>query len=481
MRKTIFFRNFFSTAAIVFVSFVMLGAVFASLSYRYMYNSRRDEMSHMAQEATNNVSALSSMWTIDSLEIKMMLTMMSNMSGNNILLTDTSGIVVSCSDNYINCMHMGKQVPTNVLYEAYWNDGGYINVSTKLGGIYSSAQYVVAMPVFSGNTGSCIGYILTSNDRSSMLQLWRGYSGVLLLVAIVVLEITFIITFITTKRTTRPLNQITKAVVKFTRGDLSSRVEVSGEDEVGQLADSFNLMADTLERSETRRREFVANVSHELKTPMTTISGFADGILDGTIPKEKEMEYIAVISSETHRLSRLVRGMLDMSQLTAKDPAVIRSMSFDITELIYQALLSLEQKINGKGLDVDVECPEEHINTLGDRDATTQVVYNLIDNAVKFSKEGGTLKVSLWKKGVRAYVSVENQGDTIPPEELPLIFDRFHKTDKSRSTDKEGVGLGLYIVKTILDNHREDIFVTSDNGTTAFTFTLTIDQRKTEK
>ena len=109
------------------------------------------------------------------------------------------------------------------------------------------------------------------------------------------------------------------------------------------------------------------------------------------------------------------------------------------------------------------------------------MVYNLIDNAVKFSKEGGTLKVSLWKKGVRAYVSVENQGDTIPPEELPLIFDRFHKTDKSRSTDKEGVGLGLYIVKTILDNHREDIFVTSDNGTTAFTFTLTIDQRKTEK
>ena len=130
---------------------------------------------------------------------------------------------------------------------------------------------------------------------------------------------------------------------------------------------------------------------------------------------------------------------------------------------------------------MDVDCPEEHIHALGDRDSITQVVYNLIDNAVKFSKEGGTLRVSLWKKGTRAYVSVENQGETIPPEELPLIFDRFHKTDKSRSTDKEGVGLGLYIVKTILDNHREDIFVTSENGTTTFTFTLTIDQRKTEK
>jgi len=300
----------------------------------------------------------------------------------------------------------------------------------------------------------------------------------LVLVAIIVMEVALIISFITTKRTTRPINEMTKTVRKFARGDFSSRVEVTTEDEIGELADSFNLMADSLERSENLRREFIANVSHELKTPMTTISGFADGIMDGTIPPEKAPEYLAVISSETHRLSRLVRNMLDVSQLSAKEPTELRKSSFDLTEVVVQTLLSLEKKITDRKLDVDAEIPEEPIVTLGDRDSITQVVYNLLDNAAKFAAEGSVIKLSVYKRSGRAYVSVENRGETIPEKELPLIFDRFHKTDKSRNFDKDGVGLGLYIVKTILDNHREDIFVTSANGVTKFTFTLTIAPQK---
>ena len=205
---------------------------------------------------------------------------------------------------------------------------------------------------------------------------------------------------------------------------------------------------------------------------MTTIAGFVDGILDGTIPKEKEMEYIAVISSETHRLSRLVRGMLDMSQLQNIDPKELDRKSFDILEVICQTLLSLEQKINNRNLDVDAQLPEEPIQVVGDRDAITQVVYNLIDNAAKFATEGTAIVVSLWKEEGRAFVSVENKGETISKEELPLIFDRFHKTDRSRSMDREGVGLGLYIAKTILDSHGDDIYVTSRDGVTTFVFNL---------
>jgi len=173
-------------------------------------------------------------------------------------------------------------------------------------------------------------------------------------------------------------------------------------------------------------------------------------------------------------MSRLVKSMLEMSIIQSTDSDSVLEGSFDVSEVVRLALLSLDGKIEGKRLDVDATLPEEPIMTRGNEDAITQVVYNLIDNAIKFSTHGGVITLGLWKQGTRAYVSVENRGETIPEEELPHIFERFHKTDKSRSADREGVGLGLYIVKTILDNHKEDIFVTSSAGVTRFMFTLTV-------
>lgn len=183
-----------------------------------------------------------------------------------------------------------------------------------------------------------------------------------------------------------------------------------------------------------------------------------------------------MISSESKRLARLVKSMLEMSQLQAMDASVLRQKSFDISEVLCLTLLSLETKINDKSLDVDLQLPEEAMTTRGDKDSITQVVYNLMDNAIKFADAGSVLHLSLWKQGNKAYVAVENTGPTIKEEELPLIFDRFHKSDKSRSMDREGVGLGLYIVKAILDNHNEDIYVTSSEGVTRFVFTLSLKQ-----
>jgi signal transduction histidine kinase len=208
-------------------------------------------------------------------------------------------------------------------------------------------------------------------------------------------------------------------------------------------------MADSLEKSESMRREFIANVSHELKTPMTTIAGFADGILDGTIPPESEKRYLETISSETKRLSRLVRSMLDLSRLQAGTSEEMLRESFDISEVLRRTLVNFADKIETRGMDVDFQVPEESMYVLGDADAITQVVYNLFDNAIKFSKDGTQLGISLWKDSAKAYVSVKNHGNTIPEAEIPLLFDRFHKSDRSRSQDRDGVGLGLSIVKTI--------------------------------
>ena len=210
---------------------------------------------------------------------------------------------------------------------------------------------------------------------------------------------------------------------------------------------------------------------------MTTISGFADGILDGTIPKEDEDHYLAIISSETKRLSRLVRQMLEMSRIQSVDKASLLSRSFDFSEVIMRTLLNFETKITERGLDVDAQLPEENMLVRGDEDSYMQVVYNLLDNAIKFAAPGTALGVSLWKQGGKAYVSVSNRGETISPEELPFLFDRFRKADKSRSMDRDGYGLGLAIVKTILNNHGEDVTVTSRDGLTDFIFTAKLKEK----
>jgi signal transduction histidine kinase len=232
-------------------------------------------------------------------------------------------------------------------------------------------------------------------------------------------------------------------------------------------------MASSLQKSEYQRQEFVANVSHELKTPMTTISGYVDGILDGTIPESRRDHYLQIVSDETKRLSRLVRSMLDISQLQKEEGIPEeKKMHFDLEESMGQVLITFEKKINDKNLNVDVDMPEHPVYTFANRDYVTQVIYNLIDNAVKFCPEGGTLGLTIRPGGSKAYISVSNDGETIPPEELPLVFDRFHKMDKSRSKNRDGWGLGLYIVKTIVCSHGENISVTSRDGITDFTFTM---------
>jgi signal transduction histidine kinase len=202
---------------------------------------------------------------------------------------------------------------------------------------------------------------------------------------------------------------------------------------------------------------------------MTTIAGYTDGILDGTIPPENERQYLQIISDESRRLSRLVRRMLDISQIQSLE---MKMVQFDLCESMRLALLSMEQRIVQRQLDVEADIPEDSVLVLGDNDLITQVIYNLLENATKFATPGSTLYLGLECRGDKALVTVRNEGMPIPPEEIPLLFERFHKSDKSRSVDKDGYGLGLYIVKTIIEQHKEQISATSEDGVTAFRFTM---------
>ena len=269
-----------------------------------------------------------------------------------------------------------------------------------------------------------------------------------------------------------PLKKMSKAAKSFAAGKFDVRVPVRGRDEVAELATAFNNMASSLASLEDMRRTFLANVSHDLRTPMTTISGFIDGIIDGAIPPEKHEYYLDVIRTEIRRLSRLVGNLLDITRIQAGERKFNKT-AFDICEMARLILISFEQKIDQKKLDVEFECKKEKMIVYADRDAIYQILYNICDNAVKFSREGGKYRISILEKDRKVYTSVYNEGIGIPAEELPFVFERFYKSDKSRGLDKTGVGLGLYIAKTIIDAHDEEIWVKSVYGENCeFVFTL---------
>ena len=468
--KSIYFKNFMMTAVLVVFSFIVLATTFVVLTRAFMLNEKREGIALNAQETAEAAGALSNNGNLTGWYLRLVISSVSRSTGNHILISDTEGTIVSASDKEVVSPYIGQKINSAVIAEI--NKSGRFQQITSLDNLYNEKPYyVVGLPIVTPHDKELVGYVFVGSDCSGIIQVWGTSSVLFAATAIVILMLALIMSFYTSKRQAEPLNEMAIAASRFAHGDFSARVADTGrEDEIGALTASFNTMAESLEKSEQLRSDFIANVSHELKTPMTTIAGFADGILDGTIPKEQQDKYLETISSETKRLSRLVREMLEMSRIESTDPTQLLSSSFDLSEVIMRTLLSFETKITAAGLDVDVQLPEESIIVRGNEDSYTQVVYNLLDNAIKFSTKGSVLGVSLWKQDGRAYVSVKNRGETIAPEELPFIFDRFRKTDKSRSRDRDGVGLGLAIVKTILNNHKEDISVTSREGVTEFVF-----------
>ena len=273
----------------------------------------------------------------------------------------------------------------------------------------------------------------------------------------------FYVIYIMTNSMSKPLRLMSQASKAMARGDFSKRIPVTSDDEIGELAISFNMMTNSLARSEGMRKNFVANVSHELKTPMTTIGGFIDGILDGTIEEDKQKYYLEIVSDEVKRLSRLVQSMLSMSKLESGE-FVLKPELFDFRELICSVVISQERRIESQNINISGLDEIESISLNADRDLIYQVIYNLVDNAVKFTGEGGNISFELANKNKKTVFVITNTGKGIPQSDLPHIFERFYKVDKSRSASKNSTGLGLYIVKTIVTAHGGSISVSSKEG-----------------
>ena len=476
--RGLYWRQMSITVGMVLLTLVLLGTVFFSLSYNYARGQKTDELLERAQVVSRlSVRYLESgrYLTMEELRqdqvFQQLAATAAMISDMDILVCDEEGHVLLSTDETMEgqSITIPEGVMSAVLEQGTWAG------RSRLDQLYESKRFVGGVSVVSPTTGKVLGSVFTVSSGDTVDALWRTFAGLLVMTALVVLMISFVATSVTTMRQIKPIREMAQATRCYAEGDFDIRMNDYGrDDEIGVLAASFNNMAERLQQTERQRREFIANISHELKTPMTTIAGYTDGILDGTIPPENEKQYLQIIANESRRLSRLVRRMLDVSQLQAMDP-LRNGNHFDICESMRRVLISMEKKINDRHLDVEADIPDEPILVLGDNDMITQVLYNLLENAAKFAREGSTLYLGVAMMDGKARVTVRNVGDTIPAEELPLLFERFHKSDKSRSEDKDGYGLGLYIVKTILQQHKEDISVTSENGVTTFTFSLRVE------
>ena len=472
----LYWRQMFITVGMVLLTLMLLGASFGSLSYNYARSQKSGEIRTkavvMSQLSVNYLES-GRFLTIEELQndrdFRQLASFAATVSDVHFMICDREGHVLLSTDKDLTGMTV--TMPAKMTREIM--EQGETSARDDLGGLYENKRFVVGVPAVNPTSGEVVGEVFAVSTSASLDAMWQGFVGLFFMTALVVLMISFMASSVTTMRQIQPIREMAAATRQYAEGNFDIRMNDYGrDDEIGELAASFNNMAESLQQTERQRREFIANISHELKTPMTTIAGYTDGILDGTIPPENQRQYLQIISNESRRLSRMVRRMLDVSQLQVMDP-LRGGNHFDICESMRRVLISMEKKINDRHLDVDADIPEEPILVLGDNDMITQVIYNLLENAAKFAREGSTLYLGVTTIDGKARVTVRNVGDTIPAEELPLLFERFHKSDKSRSEDKDGVGLGLYIVKTILEQHRETIRVTSENGVTAFTFSLT--------
>ena len=471
--KSTFSRQVFTTVLILLLALLLLGGAFRVLVGRYLEHNTHEDLQTDALALAELVAAYDAADELDHENLRTNLTLSSLISGADTVVLNARGAVVLCSDTDLQCRHIGLVINQQFVDQVF-ADGSSVD-SGSIPKLYEESRYFVSVPVKSHRTGANIGIVIVSMPMDDTQTLMDGIADIQVTVSLLVILIAVVVMSISTRSECRPLREMAQAARDFGHGNLKARVRTGGNnsEEVDELAVAFNNMAESLEKSEYQRQEFVANVSHELKTPMTTIGGYVDGMLDGTIPPERHRYYMQIVSDETKRLSRLVRSMLDISRL--QDQGGIpeeKKTRFDMEECVGEVLITFEQKIVSKNLDVQVDLPDHPVYTRADKDAVTQVVYNLLDNAVKFCTQGGALGVRLRIGGSKIYVTVSNEGHTIPAEELPLVFDRFHKIDKARNRSQEGWGLGLYIVKTLVCSHGENISVASREGKTEFTFTM---------
>ncbi len=475
--KTIFSRVFFTNLVTVLVGIIILGSLQMVLMSSYV--SKESEHTLM-KNADSIVSLINNGISMENLNSVM--NGFSKSSNTHIIVTDANGeILVNTSDSgYLssNKSSISSEYLKDVL------SGKMTSVVGSFGGLFNETMFTLEVPITNSEIGDAVlGSVLISTPAPERQKMLMELFKILIFSVVVVIIVSFVMSYMLSKMLSNPINRIGKTANDFASGKLESRVELSDSDEnvkeITDLAETFNNMAFELEKSEDIRNSFISDVSHELRTPMTTIGGFVDGILDDTIPPEKQKYYLQIVRDEVTRLSRLVNTFLDLTRIKA-DKLELNISSFDINEVVRLLIIGVSPRLEEKKINVNLEFETDKCYVKADEDKIKMVLTNLIDNAIKFTYPDGDITIRTAPKGGEILVSVKNDGVGIPEDEQKMIFERLYKVDKSRGVNKEGTGIGLHIVKGMLAAHHKEIKVRSVEGEYA-EFYFTLDKGKPER
>lgn len=480
--KSIASRFFVTITLLIVANIFIFGVTFVMFANRYFEAERLNILNICVESVEENLvtNYQRNIGQIDNIyPVTEDLQLISDTTQAIIILADKDGKIITSTNQYANNF-AGRPMPEAATIASRLATVP-VNVSDVFSDNHTEKYYAVGKAVFDA-MGEVTGYIFACTSTTHITLFTNALLSMFMLCASIMVLISSIVALVVTSHMTTPLRKIAEAAKRFSQGDLSVRVKVEGADEVAHLAQTFNSMAEFADKNETSRSSFVANIAHELRTPMTSIKGFVDGIIDGTIPPEKQDTYLKIVSSEVGRLARLTNSMLDMSKLDSGE-FVMNISKYNIWDTISDVAFAFESRIEAANIQVKGFMPTRMIVS-ADKDIIHQVVYNIVDNALKFTPHGGYIAFDVSEDKTTNYITVKvrNSGEGIPEEALPYIFDRFYKTDTSRSVHIKGAGIGMYIAKTMVNRSGGEIHVESEVGEyTEFIFTVPAAVEKSER
>ena len=436
MKRSLFVK--FIVAYIVFgvLGFMVVALLSSGLTYRYLI---REQANSLYSEATLISSTYSETGNLNlsTDTVSQQMKAVSTFLDVDIWIVDRNGKVLS---DTADDAHKNIEIPD---FD-----------STMTGMRYKLGRYVlIHEPV--------ANIVASQNDILNIVYLT---ALILFLLSLLIMAVFYVIVY-------RPLKSITEGATKYAAGDYHYKITTNSQDEMGYLAETLNFMSDEISKSDDYQKQFIANVSHDFRSPLTSIKGYLEAILDGTIPKELEPKYLMRLISETERLTKLTQSMLSLGTLDKK--GFLSRTNFDVNRVIRDVCASFEMTCQKKELVFELTFAEKKEMVYADYSKIQQVLYNLIDNALKFSNPKSSIAIRTGIRGQKVFVSIKDTGIGIPKRDLAKIWDRFYKADQSRGKDKHGTGLGLSIVKSIITAHGENIDCVSTEGVgTEFTFTL---------
>lgn len=474
-------RTFFDRVVVVII--MLLVILFIALASYTTYATQKVLVEEKQNTLINEASMLSSQSVVPYVQglvsldyLEMRFDEFENKLKASIWFYSADGHLIAASNGQQHSdipENLPEVVPDINLKKGFSQTGTFYDM-------FDNRMISIGIPIYTNE--SLRGYLVLHTAITELEQLKDNMLEIMYMPFLVVILVVGLVLAYLSGTVLRPIAKINNTAKEYAKGNFEARTGVVRKDELGELSDSLEYMASELSKLDEYRKNFIANISHDFRSPLTSIKGYLVAMLDGTIPVEKYDRYLNIVLSESERLTKLTAGLLELNDFDTYGP-ILKWQNFDVIDVLRETRNTFEGKCEERKIELILNCQTENTRVYADKMKIGQVVYNLVDNAIKFSPENGKITTTIYEKNGKLFISIKDEGPGIEKDKQNKVWDRFYKTDKSRGKDKKGTGLGLSITKEIIKAHGENINLVSTEGAgSEFVFSLQKEQSdKTSK